>query len=64
MISDADHGAGEGGAGGNDVGAVDPDVAGFQARSAARRDFDYRKSCGRGLLGHAVILMGESSIDC
>ncbi len=55
MVEDADERAGRNAVGRGDIGAVDPDVAGFEAVGAAEREF-YRVEIGRGRLGHAAIL--------
>src|SRR5438477_2651884 len=56
MVGDADHGAGEDGVGGNDIGAIDPDVAGFQAGGAARGNFHGWMFLESGGVRHVAIL--------
>ena len=60
MVGDADKGTGSGPVSGDDVGAVNPDVALFEAGGAVRRDFDGGK--GGRLFWHAAILnVGDTS---
>src|SRR5579862_4986833 len=61
MVSDTDQRAGKDAVGGDDVRAVDPDVSGLKAGSAARGDFHGGKT--RGKLRHAAILNAGSLCD-
>src|SRR5579863_1661042 len=60
MIDDSDHRAGSNPFGGNDVGAVDPNVSGFHAVGTAGGNFHCRETW---VLGHAVILTACGSDD-
>src|ERR1700689_4324666 len=59
MVGDSNQGAGKDAVGGNDVRAVDPDMAGFEARGAAWGNLYRWETWRRGLFWHAVILNAE-----
>src|SRR5450631_192989 len=64
VVGDADYGAGKGGVGRDDVGAVDPDVSVFQARGAAGGDLDGGMDRSSGLFWHAAILNAGVPMNC
>ena len=51
VVGDGDERAGRDAVGGDDVGAVDPDVSGFEAGGAAGGDLDLGRSDGAGVGG-------------
>jgi hypothetical protein len=60
MVGDANHGSGEDVVGRDDVGAVDPDVAGFDASGPARGNFDCEDGRAIVILRHTAILPTNS----
>lgn len=66
LVGDSDQRSGFHSVGRNNVGAIDPDVTGFEARGAARGDFNFREVNGFRTRGHEDMVMpgGRVSNGC